>query len=113
MQTGAVARGEQSAFALLTAPPNGPHGVNHMAGLEPMSPRDARLSGGATTQVTAFCQQAGTGGGVDGAVNAATPQKRAVGRIYNGVHGQSGDVALPDLDPLPGVHAGKSGQNLF
>ena len=55
---------------------------------------DSGLAGLTATQATTRGQEFGTGGSVDGAVNAAAAQERAVGGIDNGIYLQARDITL-------------------
>jgi hypothetical protein len=52
--------------------------VNHVLRGKPIAARDLCVAGLATTQRPAFRQQLRPGGSVDGAVDAATAEQRAI-----------------------------------
>lgn len=51
-----IAGGEQIIFAMAAAIPHRTNGVDHMPGLEPITPGDLGIAGCATLQRTAFGQ---------------------------------------------------------
>ena len=74
------------------AVPDGPHGVDHVLGVEAVGPGDLGLPGFAAAQGPAFRQQLRPRGPVDGAVHPAAPQQGRIGRVDDGVHGHPGDI---------------------
>jgi hypothetical protein len=77
----AVAGGQKLSFASAAPLPDGSNGVDDIGGRKAVAAGNASLPGGATAQATAFGEQIGPGGAVDGTVHAvaATRQSRRSG----------------------------------
>lgn len=93
-----VAARQQVRFALRPAPPHRPHRVNDVTGGQPVAFGEFGVAGFTAVQRPAFGQQFGSGGPVDGPVDAPAPQQTRVGRVHDGVDGLLGNVALNDLN---------------
>ena len=91
-QRGAVGGDQQIPLPAVPAPPDRPHGVDHMAGGQTISIGNFGLSRPASAQGTALSQQPRPGGAVDGAVYASAPQQALVGGVDDGVNLHGGDV---------------------
>ena len=89
---GAIAGGEQFLLALVTAAPDRPDRVNDVPGLEPVAAGDLGGTGVAAAQRLAFGQELGSGGAMDGAVDAAATEQRPVGRVDDGIDVERRDV---------------------
>ena len=96
---GAIAGGEQFLLALVAAAPDRPDRVNDVPGLEPVAAGDLGGTGVAAAQRLALGQELGSGGAMDGAVDAAAAEQRPVGGIDDGVDVERRDVGDADLEP--------------
>ena len=74
----AVARCQEIVLAVAAAAPDGTYGVNHVLRGKQVTASDLCAAGLATAQRPAFRQQLRPGGSVDGAVDAATAEQRAI-----------------------------------
>ena len=82
----------------MPALPDRPDGVDHVAGGEVVAERRLGVAEGTAPQLAAGVAQPGPGGPVDGAVDAATAEKRRVRGIYDGMDVFGRDVAEHDLE---------------
>ena len=94
----AIAVREQPGLTVGAAAPNWADSMDDVAGCQAIAPGDPRLAGRAAAQRTAFGEKLGTGGAVDGAIDAAAAQQAFVGRVHYGIDVEAGDVAFDDLD---------------
>ena len=92
-----IARGKQRFLAACAAAPYGAHGVQYVLARQAIAARDLGLSGLAAAQSPAFFKKLRPRRAVDAAVHPAPTQKRAVGRVDNGVHAHGRNVAAHDL----------------
>src|SRR5690606_26773100 len=88
------------------AAPHRAHGVDDPAGGQVVAPGRLGVAGVAAAEGAALGQQAGPGGPVDGAVDAAAAEQRAVGGVHDRVDLEGRDVAGDDLDARVRVHPG-------
>src|SRR5690242_14432536 len=86
------------------AAPSWPDRMDDVARAQPVSLGDPRLTGWTTTDGPALFQEFRTGRAVDGAVNAAASKQRLIGRVYDGIDREPGDVPVPDLNSFPDCH---------
>ncbi len=63
-----------------------------------MAAGDLGAAGRAAAERAAFVQQVGSGGAMDGAVDAAAAEQRAVGGVDDGVDVKRGDVGDVDVE---------------
>ena len=103
-QRAAIGPGQQLGLALLPAPPDGTHGMDHVTGLEIPGRRDHGRTGGAAIGILGF----GLGhdrrpaAAMDRAVHAAPAGQMAVGRVDDRVGLVQGNVALMEFQGLAG-----------
>ena len=89
-----VVAGGQEVGIFLRPLVNGTHRMDDIACGQFVATGDSGLAGVAAPQAAARVQEFWTGGSVDGAVNAAAAQERAVGGIDNGIYLQARDITL-------------------
>ena len=77
LEAAAVARRQQLGLAVVAAAPHRTDGVDHPAGREAVARRRLGVAGRAPAEQPALGQQLGSGGAVDGAVDAAATEQRA------------------------------------
>jgi len=73
-RTGVAGR-KMGIFPASAAMPDRADGMDHVFGRQPVPACDLRIAGVAAAERTAFVQQLGPGGAVDGAVNATATQQ--------------------------------------
>lgn len=73
--------------------------MDHPWGTEPVTAGDFGCARGAAVEQTAFHQQFGACGSMNGALHTATPEKRGIGRVHDRVHSLPGNVTLNHFDP--------------
>jgi hypothetical protein len=56
------------------------------------------LASGTAVEFAAFCEEAGAGGAVDGAIDSPAAEEGLVGAVDDGVDVELGDVGLEDVD---------------
>src|SRR3954454_13848805 len=88
----AIAGGQRLILVLSTAMPHRPHGMDHMPRGKPVAFRDFGVAGSAAAEAATFGQKFWPGGAVDGAIDAAAAEQRAVRSVDDGVNVQGGDV---------------------
>ena len=94
----------------MTAAPDRPDRVNDVPGLEPIAAGDLGGTGVAAAQGLAFGQELGSGGAMNGAVDAAAAEQRGVGGIDDGVDVERRDVGDADLEPRRSDIGGEQGR---
>jgi hypothetical protein len=72
--------------------------MNHEFRGQPVSFGEPRFARGAAADLVALVEQLRPSRAMNRPVNAAAAQEGRVGRVHDGVHGQSGDVGLQNLD---------------
>ena len=92
----AIARGEQRTLALVAAAPYGTDGMDDVARRQAITGREPRFAGWTTAERSASRQQIGSGSAVNGAIDAAAAQQRAVGGVDDRVDVQGRDVGARD-----------------
>ena len=98
--TTAIATREQCLLAAHPTLPDRTHGMDHVTAWQVPATGHLGMTGLATSECAALLEQPGSGGPVNGAVDATAAEQRAVGGIDDGIDGKCGDVAFEDLDPL-------------
>ena len=98
LETAPVARRQQLRLAVRPAAPDRADGVDHELRRQPEAGRDLRVAGVASAEEAAGGDELGTGGAVDGAVDASAAEERGVGGVDDRVDGELRDVALHDLE---------------
>jgi hypothetical protein len=98
-ERGAIAGGEQCLFAQVAAAPDRSDRMDDVPGLEAVAAGDLGGAGVAAAQGLALGQQLRAGGAVDGAIDAAAAEQRAVRCIHDGVDVECRDVGDADLEP--------------
>src|SRR4029079_11784969 len=98
IERGAITARQKRLLILVAAAPYRTYRVDHVPGLETITARDLGAAGVAATQRTAFGQQFRPGRAVNGAINAAAAQQRAVGGIHNCIDIERGDVGNDDVE---------------
>src|SRR5450830_1662175 len=93
-----VAPGQQGVFIVSAPTPYRPDDVNHPRSAEPVATGDFSLTRGTAGERAAGRQQFGARGGMDGAIHAAAPEERGIGRVHDRVHRLPGNVVLNNLD---------------
>ena len=91
---GAVAAGKQFRLMIIAAAPDRPDGMDDMAGGQVIASGDFRLAGMTALELPALCKESRSGGTVNGPVNTAAPEQRAVRGIDNGIHPEGCDIRL-------------------
>ena len=95
----AIAGRQQLLLALAAAAPHRPDRVDHMLGRQPIAARDLGAAGLAAAERPAFGEQFRSGGAMDGAVDAAAAEQRAVRRIDDRIERKRRDVGNADFKP--------------
>ncbi len=112
----AIAAGEKCIFVLRSALPDRPNGVKDKLCGEPEAWSSFYQAGGTAVQFAAGFEQFRTGRAMDGSVNTAPAEERAVGGIHDGIHFQGRDVSEDGfeahrwLDAPMHLSFGESGQ---
>lgn len=94
----AVARCQRSILAMTAAVPHRTDSVNHVPRRQPEPGSDLGVASGAATERTASGQQLRTGRTMNGTIDTAATQQRAVRRIDDGIDGQRGDIGDDDVE---------------
>jgi len=98
----AISVGEQGFFLVFSILPDGPDGMDDVFRRQLAAGGDDGFAGGAATLAVAdgaaFFEDGRAAGAVDGAVDAATAEQRAVGRVDDGVGWHFCDVALEEVN---------------
>ena len=110
---GAIAGGEQRVLALVAAAPDRTDRMNDVPGLEAIAAGDLGGTGVAAAQRLALGQQLGSGGAMDGAVDAAAAEQRPVGRVDDGIDVERRDVGDANLEPRRSDIGGEQGGALM
>ena len=97
LEAAAVAALEEAGLAGVAALPDRPDGVDHEAGREVEAAGGLGVAEGATAELTARLEQAGSRRPVDGTVDPAPAQKGRVRGIHDGMDVFGDDVAEHDL----------------
>jgi hypothetical protein len=100
LETMAVTRREQFAFAICAAVPNRTHCVDNVFCGQAVAARDFRVAGRATAQRAALREQLRPGRAMDRAIDSTTAEQRGVGRIHNRVDLELRDVSAREVDAL-------------
>jgi hypothetical protein len=108
-QRDAIAGGEQIVLVRPAAVPHRADGVDDVLSLEPKARRDFRRAGVATAKPAALLQQLRPGGAMDGAVDAAAAEQRAVRRVDDGVDVERRDVGHADFEQRRADRRGEKG----
>ena len=95
-----VARSQLGSLVAAWGIPDGPHGVDDFLARQAVGVCHLAFSRAAAAQRAAFGEQPRPGGAVDGPIDAAPAQQRAVGGVHDGVDGERGDVGHDDVEPL-------------
>ena len=66
---------------------------------QPVAAADFRAAGRAAAKLAAFCHKLRSGGTMDGAIDAAAAQQRAVGRVDDRIERKRGDIGDADIEP--------------
>lgn len=96
IQTAGIAAGQQAAV-FRAAPIYRSHGVDDVFGHKSIAPGHPGFARRATTDGSTLGQQFRTSRTMYGPIYTASAFERCIGRIDDGINGQLGDVALPDL----------------
>lgn len=96
----AIATREQRLLTARTALPDWTHGVNDVTAWQIPAAGQFGMTGLATSECAALLEQPGSGGPVNGAVDATAAEQCIVGCIDDRIDGKLGDVAFEDLDPF-------------
>ncbi len=99
IERGAVTAGQQRFLVRPAAMPHRTDRVDDVLGLEPVAARDLGRAGLAAAERLAFLEQFRPGGAMDGAVDAAAAQQRAVGGVDDGADLERGDVGDHNIEP--------------
>jgi hypothetical protein len=94
-----VAGRQRLIFALASAVPHRPYGMNYMPCRQTVTFGDFGAAGLAAIQRAAFGQQLGSGRAMDRTVDAATAEQRGVRSVDDGVNAQGGDIGDDDFEP--------------
>jgi len=87
-QRAAVTGSEQIVFAEAAAVPHRPNRVDHVGGLEPITPGDLGIAGLAAVERTTFGDEIGACGTVNGPIDAAAAEQRRIRGVDDGVNAQ-------------------------
>ena len=98
-QAGAVATRQAPFLPGGAAPPHRAHRVDDEARRQIVAAGEPRLARRAAAEPVAFGKQSRPGGAMDGTVDAAAAEQRAVGGVDDGVNGKLGDVAHRQFNP--------------
>jgi hypothetical protein len=78
--------------------------MDDMARFQPIALGDLGFAGPAAVQCAAFGEQFGTGGAMDGTIDAATAQQRFIRGIDDRIDIEPRDVAYDNLEGSHGVY---------
>jgi hypothetical protein len=94
----AIARCQRGILTMAATMPYRADSVNHVPRRQPEPGSDLGVAGSAATERTARGQQLRPGRTMDGAVDAAATQQRAVRRIDDRIDSQRGNIGDDDLE---------------
>jgi hypothetical protein len=94
-----IAGRQRLIFALASAVPHRPHGMNHMPCRQTVTFGDFGVAGLAAMEGAALGQQFGAGRAMDRTIDAATAEQRRVGGVDDGVNAQRRDIGDNDFQP--------------
>ena len=105
-QASAIAGGQKVGFAMVSAAPYWPNGVEDPSGREAEARGGFGVSGVAAVQFAAGGEQFWAGCAVNGAVHSAAAQQGGVGGVDDGVNREAGDVSRNCGEPGHGFLRG-------
>ncbi len=101
----AVAGLQQRVFAAVAAIPDRPDRVDDVASGETVALCQACLAGRATADLAAFLDELGSGGAVDGAIDAAAAKQAFIGGVDDGGDVNTCDVAFLRAQAAVAAHS--------